>query len=314
MLTMEQRGILFTAIYSYELGEELPEMDPLTEMCFGFIKSSLDANAEKYESRCEINRENGGKGGRPRNNRTVLEENQKNRMVSKETEWLSEKPNGFQNNRTVLEENQKNRMVSKETEWLSEKPNGFQNNRTVLDENDENPNETIGFSENPIDIDIDSDSEFDSVSESDSRGASERERFFEIFFFMNFQNPLSEVDRFVNHYSANGWCRANSTTPVKDRIALARSWSQANKDAPPRFPPEFLSHWQEVYAEAKKRNADSARIMLTHLEAVEITPHAIRLHCLRRLQDLIEGNRAFFKPQMMDRFYPNRKLFYTSKQ
>lgn len=284
MLTMEQRGILFTAIYAYELGEELPEMDPLTEMCFGFIKSSLDANAEKYESRCEINRENGGKGGRPRNNRTVLEENQKNRMVSKETEWLSEKPNGFQNN------------------------------RTVLDENDENPNETIGFSENPIDIDIDSDSEFDSVSESDSRGAAERERFFEIFFFMNFQNPLSEVDRFVNHYSANGWCRANSTTPVKDRIALARSWSQANKDAPPRFPPEFLSHWQEVYAEAKKRNADSARIMLTHLEAVEITPHAIRLHCLRRLQDLIEGNRAFFKPQMMDRFYPNRKLFYTSKQ
>lgn len=284
MLTMEQRGILFTAIYAYELGEELPEMDPLTAMCFGFIKSSLDANAEKYESRCEINRENGGKGGRPRNNRTVLEENQKNRMVSKETEWLSEKPNGFQNN------------------------------RTVLDENDENPNETIGFSENPIDIDIDSDSEFDSVSESDSRGAAERERFFEIFFFMNFQNPLSEVDRFVNHYSANGWCRANSTTPVKDRIALARSWSQANKDAPPRFPPEFLSHWQEVYAEAKKRNADSARIMLTHLEAVEITPHAIRLHCLRRLQDLIEGNRAFFKPQMMDRFYPNRKLFYTSKQ
>ena len=281
---MEQRGILFTAIYAYELGEELPEMDPLTAMCFGFIKSSLDANAEKYESRCEINRENGGKGGRPRNNRTVLEENQKNRMVSKETEWLSEKPNGFQNN------------------------------RTVLDENDENPNETIGFSENPIDIDIDSDSEFDSVSESDSRGAAERERFFEIFFFMNFQNPLSEVDRFVNHYSANGWCRANSTTPVKDRIALARSWSQANKDAPPRFPPEFLSHWQEVYAEAKKRNADSARIMLTHLEAVEITPHAIRLHCLRRLQDLIEGNRAFFKPQMMDRFYPNRKLFYTSKQ
>lgn len=286
MLTMEQRGILFTAIYAYELGEELPEMDPLTAMCFGFIKSSLDANAEKYESRCEINRENGGKGGRPRNNRTVLEENQKNRTVSKETEWLSEKPNGYPRN------------------------------RTVLDENDENPNETIGFSENPIDIDIDSDSESDSVSESDSdsRGAAERERFFEIFFFMNFQNPLSEVDRFVNHYSANGWCRANSTTPVKDRIALARSWSQANKDAPPRFPPEFLSHWQEVYAEAKKRNADSARIMLTHIEAVEITPHAIRLHCLRRLQDLIEGNRAFFKPRLIDRFYPNRKLFYTSKQ
>lgn len=273
MLSIEQRGVLLTAIYAYELGEEMPEMDPLVAMCFGFIKSSLDANMDKYEAKCEANRANGTKGGRPsRNNRTVLEENP--------------------------------------------------NNRTVLEEKPQNPAETLGFSKNPIDIDSDFefesdfDSESVSVSESDSRGTAEREkeRFFEIFFFMNFQNPSGEVDRFVNHYSANGWCRANSTTPVKDRFALARSWSQADKAAPPRFPPEFLSHWQEVYAEAKKRNADSARIMLTHLEAVEITPQAIRLHCYQRLQQLIEGNAAFFKPQLMDRFYPNRKLFYASKQ
>lgn len=288
---MEQRGILFTAIYAYELGEELPEMDPLTAMCFGFIKSSLDANAEKYESRCEINRENGGKGGRPRNNRTVLEETPKNRMVPEKTERLSEKPNGLQNNRTVLEEN------------------------------DENPNKTVGFSENPIDIDIDSDSdsEFDSdsvsVSESDSRGTAEREKekFFEIFFFMNFQNPSGEVDRFVNHYSANGWCRANSTTPVKDRFALARSWSQADKAAPPRFPPEFLTHWQEVYAEAKKRDARSAWSMIADLEAVEIMPQMIRLRSSRLLPSFIEQNLDFFKAQFFDKFYPNRKLHYLIK-
>lgn len=288
MLTMEQRGILFTAIYAYELGEELPEMDPLTAMCFGFIKSSLDANAEKYESRCEINRENGGKGGRPRNNRTVLEENPKNRMVPEKTERLSEKPNGLQNNRTVLEES------------------------------DENPNETVGFSENPIDID--SDSEFDSdsvsVSESDSRGTAEREkeRFFEIFFFMNFQNPSGEVDRFVNHYSANGWCRANSTTPVKDRFALARSWSQADKAAPPRFPPEFLTHWQQVYAEAKKRDAKSAWIMITHLTAVEITPKEVRLHCSQRLMQLVENNLEFFKTHFRDKFYPNRMMYHVLRK
>lgn len=144
-------------------------------------------------------------------------------------------------------------------------------------------------------------------------GVAERERFFEIFFFMNFQNPLSEVDRFINHYSANGWCRNNSTTPVKDRMALARSWSQANKDAPPRFPPEFLSHWQEVYAEAKKRNADSARIMLTDLEAVEIAPQSIRLCCSNTLCQFIERNTKFFKPRLLDRFYPKRNLFYTVK-
>lgn len=282
---MEQRGILFTAIYAYELGEELPEMDLLTAMCFGFIKSSLDANAEKYESRCEINRENGGKGGRPRNNRTVLEENPKNRMVPEKTERLSEKPNGLQNNRTVLEEN------------------------------DENPNETVGFSENPIDID--SDSEFDSdsvsVSESDSRGTAEREkeRFFEIFFFMNFQNPSGEVDRFVNHYSANGWCRANSTTPVKDRFALARSWSQADKAAPPRFPPEFLTHWQEVYAEAKKQNENFARVLLTDLKAVEITKKAVKLHCTSHLRKLAEANLLFFRKYLFDEYYPYQNLLFA---
>lgn len=142
-------------------------------------------------------------------------------------------------------------------------------------------------------------------------GDAERERFFEIFFFMNFQNPLSEVDRFVNHYSANGWCRANSTTPVKDRFALARSWSQVEKAAPPRFPPEFLTHWQEVYAEAKKRDAKSAQIMITHLTAVEITPRTVRLHCFQRLRQLVEGNLGFFKSHFMDKFYPDRTLFYV---
>ena len=144
-------------------------------------------------------------------------------------------------------------------------------------------------------------------------GDAERKRFFEIFFFMNFQNPLSEVDRFINHYSANGWCRANSTTPVKDRMALARSWNQANKDAPPRFPPEFLAHWQEVYAEAKKRNARSAWSMIADLEAVEIMPQMIRLRSSRLLPSFIEQNLDFFKAQFFDKFYPNRKLHYLIK-
>lgn len=130
---------------------------------------------------------------------------------------------------------------------------------------------------------------------------------------MNFQNPSGEVDRFVNHYSANGWCRANSTTPVKDRFALARSWSQADKAAPPRFPPEFLKCWQEVYAEAKKRDAKSARIMITDLEAVEITPQVLRLRCSDPLRQFIESNAKFFKPRLMDRFYRNCNLFYAVK-
>lgn len=80
MLTMEQRGRLLTAIYAHATEEELPEMDELTTLCFGFIRASLDANAKKYYAECEQNRENGRKGGRPKKadgleeNRTVFSE------------------------------------------------------------------------------------------------------------------------------------------------------------------------------------------------------------------------------------------------
>ena len=91
MLDREQRGDLLTAIFAYSTGEELPDMDMVTQMCFGFIKSSLDSNSEKYQAKCDKNRENGARGGRP-----------------------SSKPNGSENNRTV----------SDESERFSEEPNG----------------------------------------------------------------------------------------------------------------------------------------------------------------------------------------------
>lgn len=53
----------------------------------------------------------------------------------------------------------------------------------------------------------------------------ERERFLGIFTFeLNFQEPQQEVERFVAHYDASGWCRKDSTIPVKNKEALARMW------------------------------------------------------------------------------------------
>lgn len=42
MLSMEQRGVLFTAIYAYKLGEELPPMDMVTERLYNYIQSWMD--------------------------------------------------------------------------------------------------------------------------------------------------------------------------------------------------------------------------------------------------------------------------------
>ena len=86
-LNMEQRGHLLTAIFEYEQGEPVHDLDPLTDMAFSGIRPYLDRNRDQYNRRCEINTENGKKGGRP-----------------KKTERLLKKPNGFFENQTKANE------------------------------------------------------------------------------------------------------------------------------------------------------------------------------------------------------------------
>ncbi len=52
-LTLEQRGVLLTAILSYQAGAELPEMDSITKVAFKFMKKQIDANNQAYEETCE---------------------------------------------------------------------------------------------------------------------------------------------------------------------------------------------------------------------------------------------------------------------
>lgn len=65
-LSDEDAGKLFKLILAYESGDEiLPTGSVGTAFTFGF-QPRLDANRESYEKRCEANRANGAKGGRPR--------------------------------------------------------------------------------------------------------------------------------------------------------------------------------------------------------------------------------------------------------
>ena len=69
------------------------ELDDITNMAFSFISMQMDRDSEAYKDKCNINRENGKKGGRPRKEEKPdgLEKNQKKPSVS-------EKPNGFLEN------------------------------------------------------------------------------------------------------------------------------------------------------------------------------------------------------------------------
>lgn len=66
LLSTEEKGILFDAILSYASDEELPEMPPVVQMAFSFIRLQMDKDTEKYKQRAERSRANGRAGGRPK--------------------------------------------------------------------------------------------------------------------------------------------------------------------------------------------------------------------------------------------------------
>ena len=99
MLPPEQIGELMLALIDYQETGEVPDLPKgsALAMCFSFIKKRMDKDNTKYEEKCERNRSNGKKGGRP-TNQTVISETEEN----------PNKPNGFSENQTVISETEKN--------------------------------------------------------------------------------------------------------------------------------------------------------------------------------------------------------------
>ncbi len=68
LLSLEEKGMLFEAIFLYAEGEEIPSLPPAAEMAFSFIKLRMDADADRYEKTCQARKEAGRLGGRPKAN------------------------------------------------------------------------------------------------------------------------------------------------------------------------------------------------------------------------------------------------------
>lgn len=88
-LKVSAKAELWDCIGEYINGVSHAFKDRSAELAWNFIVRQLDADREKYEERCRKNRENGNRGGRPRENRTDKIEGAEN----------PKKPNGFFKNR-----------------------------------------------------------------------------------------------------------------------------------------------------------------------------------------------------------------------
>ncbi len=94
-LSYEDKGKLFDAIFhTAGTDAQMPELG-LLSLAFDHVKADMERALEKYEDRCQKNKENGKKGGRPKkanisagntNNQMVKNETEQNQMVSSETE------------------------------------------------------------------------------------------------------------------------------------------------------------------------------------------------------------------------------------
>lgn len=72
-LTDSEAGRLFKALVNYKNGEEPKNLSGMEQIAFLFIRQQMDYDCEKYERRCEQNRKNGMKGGRPRKGTKKIE-------------------------------------------------------------------------------------------------------------------------------------------------------------------------------------------------------------------------------------------------
>ncbi len=91
LLSMEQRGVLLTAVMNYHLGEKLPNMDGIVQMAFSFMEAQFKRDGLKYEEVVKKRKEAGKQGGRPKK-----EQEEKANGFSKK----AKKANGFSEKQT----------------------------------------------------------------------------------------------------------------------------------------------------------------------------------------------------------------------
>lgn len=77
-------------IFEYQIDGIVPSTSDPLFIAFGFIRTSMDRDADKWEQRAERARVNGLKGGRPKINQDGLEETHKTQsVISKPTKPVS---------------------------------------------------------------------------------------------------------------------------------------------------------------------------------------------------------------------------------
>lgn len=136
-----------------------------------------------------------------------------------------------------------------------------------------------------------------------TREDKERDDIFKIFFFKNFANPAYEVERFINHYEAQGWDRGNGQKII-NKIAAARNWEQENK-LQKRFPPTFIQAMRDI---CDKLSDDEATQVLRAVERIDIDAQFIKIVLNAPVHEIIDNHANYV------RIHTGREVRYAVKR
>lgn len=120
LLSLEERGVLLTAILEYGKKGVEPQLEGTVRMAFSFIRGQLDRDSEKYNIVCEKRRAAGKKGGRPKRTskeesiEVTTEEEQEESKAFSENQKLFEKPKAFFENQVKAKKPDIDEDVDKE--------------------------------------------------------------------------------------------------------------------------------------------------------------------------------------------------------
>lgn len=278
------------AIPIYAATGEVPEMGTIAKAVFGFIKSDMDRDSQKYTETVSRRAEAGRRSGEQRRGTQKVATNEQNEQVF---DLLNKDE---QNEQMFDLLNKKNSCSQKRTK------------RTNVHFVQQDEKHTYSRRDNEYDSDSDSvEKEKNSFSSSPNpmQGLPEekqQERFLlERFFFGNYEAPECEVRKFLafNRTGGRDWDRMTE----KERSSCLELWSQkdaSGKAIPPgRFSGDFLTMWREAYDIAARNGAppEIAGDMLSDGIRCKATKGAaFELWLPKRLYEFIERNLDMLKP------------------
>ena len=215
ILNMEQRGILLTACMLYQLGKELPKMDPVTKMCYLFISADIRRNNEKYERIVEQRAEAGRKGGMQTQANKTSQANQANATFA-----------------TFASKSKSSKIKQNQANQANASDNDNDNVNVNVNDNvngnvDVNVNEAVTGPETEPNKQPTNKSTNQQINQQTNNPT-----FKEIADEIAEQGYTVSATKFFDHYEKNGWL-TNDGKPVTNWRSMLRVWHLMDRNNPP---------------------------------------------------------------------------------